>query len=307
MSSEWEVGFQFLTENSIDIICRAQKNRVLSYVSPSSVHVLGWSPAEMVGQRCEAFFLPDDLSPATDHFSNMTDSSPFTVRMRMKNGGLAWVEIRYRAAPNSHSAESGESIIIIRDISERKSLAERLAVFEGNDARTGLSTTRGLEEALDREWTRMVREGSQLSLLLLDFNGFHQFHSGSTHIEGDRCLAEIAAAIQPVLRLTDAAAHYRAEQIAILLSSTGAYGAATVAAKVRAAIHRLRAQQPGRTEERPDDRNETAVYIGIASTRGRSAAPKRMPELLLLAAQSALHKAIERSTATPAARLPFPK
>jgi diguanylate cyclase (GGDEF)-like protein len=155
----------------------------------------------------------------------------------------------------------------------------------------------------------MVREGSQLSLLLLDFNGFRQFHSGSTHFEGDRCLAEIATAVHPVLRLTDAAAHYRAEQIAILLSGTGAYGAATVAAKLRSAIRALRPHR----RDRADDRNDIAVHIGIASTRARSAAPNRMPELLLLAAESALHKAIERDTGLlggsaslrESARLPF--
>ncbi len=293
MSSALETSFQFLTENSIDIICRAGMNMVLSYVSPSSFHVLGWLPAEMMGQRCDAFFLPEDSSPSTANFSAMVDSSPITVRMRMKNGGLAWVEIRCRVVSDSATGEPAEIIIVIRDISERKSLAEKLSAFEGNDARTGLSTTRALEEALDREWSRMVREGSQLSVLLLDFNGFRQFHSGSPHLEGDRCMAEIAAVIHPVLRLTDAAAHYRAEQIAILLSATGAYGAATVADKVRSAINVLRPKR----RDRADDRIETAVHIGIASTRGRSAAPPRMPELLLLAAESALHKAIERDAA----------
>jgi diguanylate cyclase (GGDEF)-like protein/PAS domain S-box-containing protein len=303
MPSELEAGFQFLTENSIDIICRAQMDMVLSYVSPSSFHVLGWLPAEMVGERWDAFFLPEDAAPITGCFSSMTDRSPLTVRMRKKNGGSAWVEVRCRAVSAS------EIIIMMRDISERKSLAEKLSALEGNDARTGLSTPRALEEALDREWSRMVRDGSQLSLLLLDFNGFRQFHSGSNHFEGDRCLPDIATAIQPVLRLTDAAAHYRAEQIAILLSATGANGAATVAGKLRSAIQGLRP----RRRDRADDRNEIAVHIGIASTRARSAAPNRMPELLLLAAESALHKAIERDTAlvsgpaslTESARLPF--
>ena len=301
MSSELEAGFQFLTENSIDIICRAQINMVLFYVSPSSLHVLGWHPSEMIGLRCDSFFLPEDSSPITANFSAMVHNSPVIVRMRMKNGKLAWAEIRCRVLSDPATGQPSEIIIIIRDISERKSLTERLSAFEGNDARTGLLTTRALEEALDREWSRMVREGSQLSVLLLDFNGFQQFHSETLHFEGDRCLAEIAAVIHPILRLTDAAAHYRAEQIAILLSATGGYGAVTVAAKVRAAVHSLRYRDPAdiltqTSNDTSDDRNEISVHIGIASTRGRAAAPNRMPELLLLAAESALHKA-ERNTA----------
>ena len=49
----------------------------------------------MIGQRPDAFFPPEDTSPITVNFSAMVDSSPVTVRMRMKNGQLAWVEIRY--------------------------------------------------------------------------------------------------------------------------------------------------------------------------------------------------------------------
>ena len=293
MAGELEANFQFLIENSIDIVCRARMDMVFDYVSPSSLHVLGWLPEEMIGRRPDAFFLPEDASLIAASFSPMVDSSPVTVRMRMKNGRLAWMEIHYRVVFDSVTADPREIVIIIRDTTERKALADRLSVLEVSDARTGLSTTRALEEALDREWSRMVREGSQLSLLLLDFDGFHQFHSGSQHHEGDRCLAEIAGVIHGVLRLTDAAAHHRSEQIAILLSSTGSYGAATVAGKVRSAIQSL---VPARGEN-GDNRPMTAVHIGIASTRARAGATNRMPELLLCAAESALQKAIERDAA----------
>ncbi len=55
MSSEDEIRFQFLAENSIDVICRAGMDMVLHYVSPSCFHVLGWQPEEMIGRRPDAF------------------------------------------------------------------------------------------------------------------------------------------------------------------------------------------------------------------------------------------------------------
>jgi diguanylate cyclase (GGDEF)-like protein/PAS domain S-box-containing protein len=319
MTSDWQASFQFLTENSIDIVCRAHMDTVLSYVSPSSAHVLGWLPAEMVGKRCDTFLAPEDAAAASSAFPAMGTSSPVTVRMRRKNGGLAWVEIRSRTVSDTANGKPRELVIILRDVSDRKSLLERLSALEGNDPRTGLSTARVLEESLDREWNRMVRENSQLSLLLLDFDDFRQFHSGSPHFEGDGCLGQIAAALQPILRITDSAAHYRAEQIAILLSATGASGAATVAAKVRAAVHAL--HRHSGHDDGNSERHASPVHIGIASTRGRNAAPHGMPRLLLLAAESALLKAIERDAAfssgrressgsaslAESARLPFPR
>jgi len=57
--------FQFLTEQSADVICRSGIDRVLRYVSPSCFQLLGWKPGEMVGKGPEAFVVPEDF-PALD-------------------------------------------------------------------------------------------------------------------------------------------------------------------------------------------------------------------------------------------------
>src|SRR6202012_5332005 len=233
MSSDDAASFLFLAENSIDIICRAGLDMVLHYVAPSSFHVLGWRPEEMTGKRPDAFFLPEDASA-------LADNSVAIVRMRMKDGMLAWVEIKHRLVCDASTNVPKENIIVIRDITDRKTLEERLSVSEMTDSRTGLFTERAFTEALEREWNRSQREGSVLSLLLLDFDHFRQFHDWREHLEGDRCLAKAATAVLRVLRVTDFAAHYGSEAIAIILPSTGPREAAKVAAKVRSAIEPLR-------------------------------------------------------------------
>ncbi len=72
----------------------------------------------------------------------------------------------------------------MRDITERKHLQDQLSVLEFTDSRTGLSTHRAFDEALEREWNRTLREGSEISLLLLDFDHFRQFHDWRQHREG---------------------------------------------------------------------------------------------------------------------------
>ena len=51
MPVEPEANFQFLSENSTDVICRAGEDMVLHYVSPSSFRILGWKPDEMMGKK----------------------------------------------------------------------------------------------------------------------------------------------------------------------------------------------------------------------------------------------------------------
>jgi diguanylate cyclase (GGDEF)-like protein/PAS domain S-box-containing protein len=285
MFSENEAIFQFLAENSIDIICRAGLDMVLLYVSPSSFHVLGWRPEEMTGKRPDAFFLPQCASV-------LAGNSPAIVQMRMKDGMMAWVEIKHRMVCDSVSGVPRENIIVIRDITERKTLEERLSVSELTDSRTGLFTARAFDEALDREWNRTQRDGSFISLLLLDFDHFRQFHDWREHVEGDRCLPNAAAAILSVLRVTDFAACYGSEAIAIILPATGPRAAATVAAKVSTALAPLRSVLNGKLE----GHGRVPVRIGISTVLVRAGGTARMPEILLLAADSALQRAMHQET-----------
>jgi PAS domain-containing protein len=53
--------FKFLAEHSVDIACRSGLDRVLTYVSPSSLSVLGWKPEELTNRLVDDFILPEDL------------------------------------------------------------------------------------------------------------------------------------------------------------------------------------------------------------------------------------------------------
>src|ERR1035438_888646 len=100
MFGQNEIDFQFLAENSVDIICRAGINRILHYASPSSIHVLGWNPEEMIGKRVDHFILPEDLPILAAAIAS--DSPPgsqvvcATIRMLKKDGSTTWMENRSR-------------------------------------------------------------------------------------------------------------------------------------------------------------------------------------------------------------------
>jgi diguanylate cyclase (GGDEF)-like protein len=188
---------------------------------------------------------------------------------------------------DSVTGESKETIIVMRDITERKTLEEQLLLVELTDARTGLATHRGFEEALEREWNRTQREGSQISLLLLDFDHFRRFHDWRQHRENDACLSKAAAAVIRALRITDCAARYGAEDIAVILPSTDSGGAARVAAKVQSATQLLHSA----FNENGKDDGRLTVSVGVATVAARPGATARMPELLRLGADNALQKA----------------
>jgi diguanylate cyclase (GGDEF)-like protein/PAS domain S-box-containing protein len=287
MPDEDHSAFQFLAEYSIDVICRATPDLQLHYVSPSCLQLLGFTPEEMTGRKLDTFVSPEDTPALSSHDYPDSDPPPVTVRMQKKDTTTLWAEIKLRLLRTSATIE--EIIIVIHDITEIKNLQAKLRFTESIDASTGLTTPRGFDEALNREWSRAQREGSHLALMLLDFNHFRQFHHGRQR-EGDVCLAKAAAAVMQVLRAIDVAASYGAEDIAVILPLTGSAGAAKVAEKVSSAVQSLRSY--------PDESGQiegcVRVRIGIAAVRGRSGTTAGMPELLRIAAHNALQGAKRR-------------
>jgi diguanylate cyclase (GGDEF)-like protein len=251
----------------------------------------------MTGKRPDDFILSADASFLPDSLVSGLDRSPLTVRMRKKDGTIAWVEIKQRMVCDPATGKPTETVIVIRDTTESRILQEQLSALELTDSITGLSTQRAFDDALQSEWNRTLREGSYISLLLLDFNHFRQFHDWRQHHEGDRCLAKAAAEVIGALRVTDFAARYGAEDIAVILPSTNPGGAAKVAERVQSAVNNLRSSTSGTGAKE----GRLRVSIGIASVLARPGATVRMPEILRLGADNALQKAKQNKTASPPA------
>jgi diguanylate cyclase (GGDEF)-like protein len=112
----------------------------------------------------------------------------------------------------AHEMVALELVVVMRDITERKILEDRLASFAMTDGLTGLSNRRSFDEVLDSEWKRTLREGPQISLLLLDLDHFKQFNDEYGHQVGDDCLRAVAATLKGAVRVTDIAARYGGEE-----------------------------------------------------------------------------------------------
>ncbi len=241
MADESESGFQFLAENSIDIICRSRMDRVLNYVSPSCFSTLGWKPEEMTGRAVEDFILDEDHPVLAAAIATHAEGA--MLRMMKKDGSTVWMDNRARLVRDPVTGEPKEWVVTMRDISERKALEDRLSRLALSDGLTGLPNRRAFDEALEREWKRTLRESSQISLLLLDVDYFKEFNDQYGHQVGDDCLRAVAAAVKGTLRASDTAARYGGEEIAVILPATDNAGAVGVAEAMRSAIEALRLPQ----------------------------------------------------------------
>jgi len=291
MASEDDTDFQRLAEYSADVICRSGVDMKWKYVSPSSFAVLGWTPDEMKGMEAFELIHPDDLpgliAVATRNFEPGVEPERASVRMRKKNGTYIWIEFTARVVRDPSTGEAAEAVVTMRDISERKELEEKLLVLALTDGLTGVANRRAFDEALIREWKRTLREGSQISLVLLDIDRFKELNDLYGHQVGDDCLRAVAGAVTRSVRTTDLVARYGGEEIAVILPSTHTAGAVEVAEKMRSAVEALQITHEGN----PEGGGWVTVSVGVATALSRHGGTMRMPESLLLAADTAMYKA----------------
>jgi diguanylate cyclase (GGDEF)-like protein/PAS domain S-box-containing protein len=291
MATEDDTDFQRLAEYSADVICRSGLDMKWRYVSPSSIEVLGWTPEEMTAMEAFALVYPEDLpglvAIATRNFASGVEPERTAVRMRKKDGTLVWIEVNARVVRDPSTGEASEAVVTMRDISERKAFEEQLSKLALTDGLTEIANRRAFDEALDREWKRTLREGTQISLVLLDLDCFKDFNDHYGHQVGDDCLRAVAAAVTGAVRATDMPARYGGEEIAVILPSTDTAGAVAVAEKVRSAVEALQITNEGN----PEGGGWVTVSVGVATALSRQGGTMRMPESLLLAADNALYKA----------------
>ncbi|MBT4713448.1 MAG: diguanylate cyclase [Candidatus Marinimicrobia bacterium] len=111
---------------------------------------------------------------------------------------------------------------------------KRLEELSRVDGLTGIANRRRLDEELDREWKRMLREKRPLSVVLCDIDHFKLYNDTYGHQGGDECLIRVANAIrESVNRPGDLTARYGGEEFCLVLPETSGLGALQIAELVR--------------------------------------------------------------------------
>ena len=131
----------------------------------------------------------------------------------------------------------------------------RILVFL--DGLTGVFNRRYFDQQIAVEWARAARNGSSLSLILLDVDHFKRYNDHYGHQAGDDALRLIASTLKSCLRRpADLVARYGGEEFACVLPETSFDDALSLAHELE---HQIRAK------EIPHETSEVHPYVTISA------------------------------------------
>lgn len=122
---------------------------------------------------------------------------------------------------------------------QREALAQALAVnrdLATRDELTALPNRRAMQDLMELERRRNLRNGRPLLLAQLDIDHFKRVNDTHGHATGDRALQAFAGIVRASVRDTDVLARWGGEEFVLLLSDTRINDARDLLERVRAAV-----------------------------------------------------------------------
>ena len=247
--------------------------------------------------------------PQRFEFGKRSGNAPERVRVPVTFGGETVATIDVVPAPGAGFDAGDEALVEtcalhlgarVRAYAQ-PTTDEGLEQLARTDASTGLANRRGFDEALEAAWTRCAEAGSPLCVALLDVDFFKRYNDAFGHVEGDRCLRDVARAVAVSAREAGAfAARYGGEEFAAILPACDGTRALAFAESACAAIRALGIPHPGSTLA------TVSASIGVASAvpeagRDPKSLVQRADELLYEAKASGRNRVAAEGYASDAA------
>lgn len=247
-----------ILQNMPDVFYRTDLQGLITLMSPSCQEVLGYAADEMIGRPLADFYCtPTEREKILKALQEGKGQARHVEAcLRHKNGSGVWI------STNAYMRldEQGQTIGvegIARDITERKTLEDKLTTFARIDDLTQVYNRRYFYEEAEKQLMLAHRYQRPAAALVLDLDRFKQINDTYGHRAGDEVLKHFAQICRDTIRVTDIIGRTGGEEFAILLPETDQASALQLAERIRATVASASLQLQGATLS-------YSVSIGVA-------------------------------------------
>jgi diguanylate cyclase (GGDEF)-like protein/PAS domain S-box-containing protein len=243
VAAQTREAYQRLIESAAEGIFVVDRDGRIRLFNPAAERLLGWHAAEVIGRDAHTLF---HCSDSFDE-SNSRDECPLLMtvqdglarrgqRMNYRHMDGRPVPLEISVAAISLDGQPDGAVALISDVSRQLAYESELQRLARTDGLTSLWNRRYFVELLERELMRADRDGSPLSLLMLDIDYFKHINDQYGHAAGDAVLVALAAHFQVQLRQVDVIGRLGGEEFGIGLPGIAIEEAMGVAERLRGTI-----------------------------------------------------------------------
>ncbi len=211
--AESENRFHELADESADVVWRLVTDPTphVDYMSASVERILGY-PASVFLENFDVFLAiidPEGRRLVTRAIRGEPMPPHFDVRFHHANGSIVIGELQI--TPVTRGLQC-----VGRDVTELRSLQEKLNHLALRDPLTGLVNRRLLDELLEAGLAHSFRSGLPLAVAFLDLDGLKTVIDAHGHEAGDIVLRETARRLTSTVRNDDVVARIGGDEFAIV-------------------------------------------------------------------------------------------
>jgi diguanylate cyclase (GGDEF)-like protein/PAS domain S-box-containing protein len=200
-------------------------NRAAEQIIGRSLASLRGTPVERALRLVNRHTREPIANPLTEALGKQRDVPMEADAMLIcADGREIGIEDSAAAIRNAHGDVVG-GVLVFRDVSERRILADKVAALALHDPLTGLANRALLDDRLEQAVEMAGRRGERVGLVYIDLDGFKAVNDENGHAAGDALLREVAAQLGRCLRASDTACRVGGDEFIALLPNIEGHAA----------------------------------------------------------------------------------
>jgi diguanylate cyclase (GGDEF)-like protein/PAS domain S-box-containing protein len=234
--------FKAIFESAMDGILIFNAAGQVCGINPAAEQIFGYPEADVLGK---------DMALLIPRFHDASGSETDGLTVKEGVAAIAGTKVReFKAIRRSGEGFDSELSIsqmdvagralfigIVRDITDRKRVHERIEQLAHHDFLTKLPNRALFKDRLERAISMAERNQGRVAVLFLDLDGFKAINDELGHDAGDILLCEIARRITGAIRHSDTVARAGGDEFTVILNEIGSQDdVSAVAGKIRDVI-----------------------------------------------------------------------
>ncbi len=213
-----EARFQAVFAHSAVGVALLQKDGTIVEANEAMSALLGEPGIILNGRRPHDFSPADDAERAEQMLRSVVDTQEdaFSEEFRFvrRDGTTVWGAV---AVSHARQTRDVQLIMMVTDVTERKTLEARLLHQAFYDSLTGLANRSLFRDRVEHALARTQRERSEVGVLFLDLDNFKSVNDTLGHAAGDSLLKVVSSRLLSATRGCDTVARLGGDEFAVIL------------------------------------------------------------------------------------------